>query len=88
MRKGYNVFYVLLTVHPGMTLVNNQFDAQCFLVSLSLFSTCFGQSSAHHQGNYCINATSGLCNQTDYAMRKRSGCIPLQLGSDINQVSH
>ena len=43
-------------------LVNNQFDAQFFLVRLFLFSTCFGQPCAHHQENYCINATPGLCH--------------------------
>jgi hypothetical protein len=55
-------FYVLLTVHPGMILVNNEFDAQFFLVRLFLFSTCFGQPCAHHQENYFINATPGLCH--------------------------
>ena len=29
---------------------------------LFLFSTCFGQPCAHHQENYCINATPGLCH--------------------------
>jgi len=56
-----SVFYVLLTVHPGMILVNNQIDAQSIHICLFLFSTCFGQPCAHHQENYCINATSGLC---------------------------
>ena len=55
-------FYVLLTVHPGTIHVNNQLDAQFFLVCLFLFSTCFGQPCAHHQENYCINATPGLCH--------------------------
>ena len=54
-------FYVLLTVHPSMILVNNQLDAQ-FFVCLFLFSTCFGQPFSHHQENYCINATPGLCH--------------------------
>jgi len=53
-------FYVLLTVHPGMILVNNQLYAQ-FFVRLFLFSTCFRQPCSHHQENYCINATPGLC---------------------------
>jgi len=26
------------------------------------FSTCFGQPCAHHQENYCINATPDLCH--------------------------
>jgi len=42
--------------------VNNQIDAQFFLVCLFLFYTCFGQPCAHHQENYCINATPGLCH--------------------------
>jgi len=33
-----------------------------FHVCLFLFSTCFGQPCAHHQENYCINATPGLCH--------------------------
>ena len=53
-------FSVLLTVHPGMILVNIQLDAQFFLVCLFLFSTCFGQPCAHHQDNYFINATPGV----------------------------
>jgi len=56
------IFYVLLTVHPGMILVNNQLDGQIFLVCLVLLSICFGQPCAHHQENYCINATPGLCH--------------------------
>ena len=55
-------FYVLLTVHPGMILVNNQIDAKFFLVCLFLISTCFVEPCAHHQENYCINATPGLCH--------------------------
>ena len=65
MQKGDDrkviTFYVLLTVHIGMILVNNQLDAQ-FLCTFISFSTCFGQPCAHHQENYCINATSGLCH--------------------------
>jgi len=41
-------------------LVNN--SAQFFLVCLFLFSTCLGQSCAHHQENDCIHATPGLCH--------------------------
>ena len=29
---------------------------------LFLFSKCFGQPCAHHQENYCINTTRGLCH--------------------------
>ena len=43
-------------------LANNQLDAQFFCVCLFLFSTCFGQPCVHHQENYCINATLGLCH--------------------------
>jgi len=35
--KGLLVFYVLLTVHPGMILVNNQLDAQ-FLMYVCFYS--------------------------------------------------
>jgi hypothetical protein len=45
-------FYVLLTAHLGIILVNNQLDAQFFfLICLFQFSTCFEQPHAHHQGN-------------------------------------
>jgi len=45
-------FYVLLTVHLGIILVNDQLDTQFFSrVYLFLFSTCFGQPCAHHQEN-------------------------------------
>ena len=42
--NGVNLaeFYVLLTVHPGTILVNNQLDAQFFRLYLFLFSTYFG----------------------------------------------
>ena len=59
-RKKKHLFYVLLTVHPVIILVNNQFDAQFLLVCLFLFSTCFGQPCAHHE-IYCINATPVFC---------------------------
>jgi len=57
-----NKFYVLLTVHPGMILVNNQLDAQ-FFIYVYLYSL-------HVSGSYvsiirrihCINATHGLCH--------------------------
>ena len=56
------IFYVLLTVPPVMILVNNQLDAQFFLVCLFLFSSCFGKPCAHHEENYCINVTPGSCH--------------------------
>jgi hypothetical protein len=45
-----NPFYILLTVHLGVILVNNQLDA-LFSIYLFLFSTYFEQLSAHHQEN-------------------------------------
>jgi hypothetical protein len=44
--------YVLLTVHLGIILVNDQRDAQ-FLFRICLFqiSTCFERSCDHHQEN-------------------------------------
>jgi hypothetical protein len=41
-------FYISLTVHLGIILVNNHLDA-LFFVCLFHFSTCFVQPSAHHQ---------------------------------------
>jgi hypothetical protein len=57
-------FYVLLTVHLGIILVNNQPDAQY------LFSYMFYFSSLHASGIYmpiirrinCINTISGICH--------------------------
>jgi len=53
----YNIVYKMLRF-----VVNNQLDAQFFLACLFLFSTCFMQPGAHHQENYCISATPGLCH--------------------------
>jgi len=45
-------FYVLLKVHLGSVLVNNQPDAQFFFrIHLFQFSTCFEHPCAHHQEN-------------------------------------
>jgi hypothetical protein len=45
-------FYVLLTVHLGIILVNDKLDAQSFLrICLIPISTCFEHSCAHHQEN-------------------------------------
>jgi hypothetical protein len=44
------VFYILLTVHLGVIVVNNQLDA-LFSMYLFHFSTWFEQPSAHHQEN-------------------------------------
>ena len=45
------VFHVLLTVHFGIILVNNQLDAQFFFIRSFQFSTRFEQPRAHHQEN-------------------------------------
>ena len=46
-------FYVLLTVHLGSVLVNNQLDLQFFFrIYLFQFSTCFEHLCAHHQENH------------------------------------
>ena len=47
----YIFFYVLLTVHLSLTLVNDQLDAQFFyfIIRSLQSSTCFEQRRAHHQ---------------------------------------
>jgi hypothetical protein len=46
------IFYVLLTVHLGIILVNDQLDAQFFfLICLFQSSSFFEQPRAHHQEN-------------------------------------
>jgi hypothetical protein len=42
-------FYILVTVHLGIILINNQLDAQHFCIYLFRFSTCFEQLCTHHQ---------------------------------------
>jgi hypothetical protein len=57
------VFYVLLTVHLGTVLVNNQLDAQFFFMYVYFYSL-------HVSGSHvpiirrinCINTTSGICH--------------------------
>jgi hypothetical protein len=45
-------FYVSLTVHLGIILLNSQLDAEFFFrISLLQISTCFEHSCAHHQEN-------------------------------------
>jgi hypothetical protein len=51
-KQAYEEFCVLLTVHLGSVLVNNQPDAQFFFcIYLFQFSTCFEHPCAHHQEN-------------------------------------
>ena len=47
----YIFFFVLLTVHLGITLVNDQLDAQFFyfIIRLLQSSKCFEQRRAHRQ---------------------------------------
>ena len=60
-----NVFYVLLTVHLGIMLVNNQLDTQFFFVYVYF-------NSLHVSSTYVliirrinfINTTSGICHST------------------------
>ena len=51
IRSIYRNFDVLLTVHIGINLVNDQLDAQFFyfIIRLLQSSTCFEQRRAHHQ---------------------------------------
>ena len=59
-----NNFYVLLTVHLSILLVNNQLVAQFF------FIICLFQFSQHVSSSHvfiirrvnCINTTSGICH--------------------------
>ena len=48
---SYEGFYISLTLHLGIILVNNQLDALFQCIYLFHFSTCFQQPSAHHQEN-------------------------------------
>jgi len=57
------IFYVLLTVHLGIILVNNQLDAHFFFMYVYFYSL-------HVSGSHvpiirrinCINTTSGICH--------------------------
>ena len=53
------IFYILLTVHLGMILVNNQLDPLP-LMYLFYLSTCFEQHSVHHQEINCINTLTAI----------------------------
>jgi hypothetical protein len=61
---GNTEFYVLLTVqHLGIIFVNNQLDAQLFVIYVYFYSI-------HVSGSHipiirkinCINTTSGICH--------------------------
>jgi hypothetical protein len=56
-------FYVLLTVHLGIILVNNQLDAQFFFVYV-YFSSLHVSSTPVLiiRRISCINTTSGICH--------------------------
>jgi len=47
-------FYISLTVHLGIILVNNQLDALFSMCLFIPFSTCFEQPSAYHQENRVV----------------------------------
>jgi len=48
-------FYILLTVHLGIILVNNLLDTLFQCIYLFPFTTCFEQPSAHHQENQIVS---------------------------------
>ena len=57
-----SVFHVLLTVHPGMILVNNQLDAQ-FFTYVHFYSLHVSGSCVPSIGRIIvISAKSGLCH--------------------------
>jgi hypothetical protein len=94
---GFRIFYVLLTVHLGIILPNNQSDAQFFfLICLSQFSTCFEQHRAHHQENNFINTTSSIRHCVGDRLVCRSGrnssfptcLLDGHLHSDVYQMSY
>jgi hypothetical protein len=58
-------FYVLLTVHLGIILVNNQLDAQFFFVYVYFYSLHVSVSGSHEpiiRRINCMNTTSGICH--------------------------
>ena len=58
------LFYVLLTVHPNITiaLLNNLMHKFFILIHLLHSSTCFEHYCAHLQEDSCINTASGIVN--------------------------
>jgi len=56
-------FYVLLTVHLGIILVNNQLDAQFFFIYVYFYSLHVSVSHVPIIRRInCINMTSGACH--------------------------
>jgi len=55
-------FDVLLTVHLGITLANDQLDTQFLYLIIGLLqsSTCFEHRRAHHQESNFINTASDI----------------------------
>ena len=48
---GSTIFYVLLTVHLGIIIVNNQLAYILFGIRLFRYTTCFEQPCVRHQEN-------------------------------------
>ena len=56
-------FYILLTVHLGIILVNNQLDAQFFFMYVYFYSLHVSDSHVPIIRRInCINTTSGICH--------------------------
>jgi hypothetical protein len=69
-------FYVLLTVHLGIILVNDKLDAEFFfLICLFQSSTCFEQPRAHHQEINFFNTTSGIYDGHLHRVTYTRSCI-------------
>jgi len=49
------IFYISLTVHLDIILVNNQLDALFSMYLFISFSTCFEQPSVHYQENRILS---------------------------------
>jgi len=60
IERNITEFYILLTVHLGIILVNNQLDALLQCIYLFHLSTCFKQPSAHHQENQLYQYLTGI----------------------------
>jgi hypothetical protein len=85
---GFDIFYILLTVHLGTVLVNNQLNALFLWIYLFHFSIRFEQPSAHHQ-------ESKLCQYIEWYVSLYVGdcllCWSLRTGipdSHLHRVIH